>query len=113
MQELEDVDVKFRYAHQVVEDQLRHLSLQHGKTPRLAHKGKAASFYKHCRDVRPLPYRTQQVNMLLWAWREWQLVEVGSSQALVSTSICKRHAVLRFLLPKMVTSTPELDICNF
>lgn len=53
LQELEDVDVKFRYAHQVVEDQLRHLSLQNGKTPRLAHKGKAASFYKQCRDVRP------------------------------------------------------------
>ena len=47
------MDVKFRYAHQVVEDQLRHLSLQNGKTPRLAHKGKAASFYKQCRDVRP------------------------------------------------------------
>ncbi|KAK9852135.1 hypothetical protein WJX84_004569 [Apatococcus fuscideae] len=52
MEALEDVDVKFRMAYQVVEEQLRRLSLQDGRTPRLVHKGKSASFYKHCRDAR-------------------------------------------------------------
>ncbi len=52
VQELEDVDVKFRYAHQLVEDQLRNLNLDNGKAPRLVHRSKAAAFYNRCREVR-------------------------------------------------------------
>lgn len=51
MQELEDVDVKFRYARQAVEEQLRNLSLQNGRLPRLSHRSDSASFYKQCQAV--------------------------------------------------------------